>query len=273
LELLGLPNDCWDGISTSGEAGISAISELHHPTGFLGTREDRAILEGRGLAFVEEAFDEIAVTGLDDERDRIEDYESQLTAFAKRQVLFHCFNPDRIVIQGGVPELCAGALADAYTAMGGPVAWYGKPYPGIYRHALGLAGNRANRRAGSILQRQDAVSGGHAYSRHGAHTTMLDQQRRATNGVPPDDPTRKPKKCGPNSTRFLSSVDQLDAIQRGIAEMDRQGTNRATINMGRTIGEGYRKGGNCPKENTKFATVVRGPNGIVTAFPDLDGRP
>jgi len=143
LELLGLSNDCWDGISTSGEAGISAISELHHPTGFLGTREDRAILEGRGLAFVEEAFDEIAVTGLDDERDRIEDYESQLTAFAKRQVLFHCFNPDRIVIQGGVPELCAGALADAYTAMGGPVAWYGKPYPGIYRHALGLAGNPA----------------------------------------------------------------------------------------------------------------------------------
>jgi HAD superfamily hydrolase (TIGR01459 family) len=143
LELLGLSNDCWDGISTSGEAGISAISELQHPTGFLGTREDRAILEGRGLAFVEEAFDEIAVTGLDDERDRIEDYESQLTAFAKRQVLFHCFNPDRIVIQGGVPELCAGALADAYTAMGGPVAWYGKPYPGIYRHALGLAGNPA----------------------------------------------------------------------------------------------------------------------------------
>ena len=143
MELLGLSNDCWDGISTSGEAGISAISELHHPTGFLGTREDRAILEGRGLAFVEEAFDEIAVTGLDDERDRIEDYESQLTAFAKRQVLFHCFNPDRIVIQGGVPELCAGALADAYTAMGGPVAWYGKPYPGIYRHALGLAGNPA----------------------------------------------------------------------------------------------------------------------------------
>jgi len=147
------------------------------------------------------------------------------------------------------------------------------PNPIEWIDPLGLAGNRANRRAGSILQRQDAVSGGHAYSRHGAHTTMLDQQRRATNGVPPDDPTRKPKKCGPNSTRFLSSVDQLDAIQRGIAEMDRQGTNRATINMGRTIGEGYRKGGNCPKENTKFATVVRGPNGIVTAFPDLDGRP
>lgn len=81
----------------------------------------------------------------------------------------------------------------------------------------------------------DAASGGHAYSRHGAHTRMLDQQRRATNGVPPDKPTQKPKKCGPNSTRFLSNVDQLDAIQRGVEEMNKNGTNTATIDMGRTI--------------------------------------
>jgi HAD superfamily hydrolase (TIGR01459 family) len=141
LRLLGLPHDCWDGISTSGEAGIAAIQRLHHPTGFLGTREDRSILEQRGLTFVDRDFDEIAVTGLDDERDHVGEYEQQLRALAERQVKFHCFNPDRVVIQGGLPELCAGALADAYTAMGGPVAWYGKPFPGIYEHALELAGN------------------------------------------------------------------------------------------------------------------------------------
>lgn len=141
LDRLGLSLDCWDGISTSGEAGIAAIEQLHHPTGFLGTREDRDILEGRGLVFVERDFHEIAVTGLDDDRERVDQYEEQLQMFADRQVLFHCFNPDRVVIQGGVPELCAGALADAYAAMGGPVSWYGKPYPGIYRHALSLAGD------------------------------------------------------------------------------------------------------------------------------------
>ena len=141
LTRLGLNRDCWDGISTSGEAGIPAIERLRHPTGFLGTRDDRANLEGRGLAFVDEGFHEIAVTGLDDERDSVGDYDEQLRSLAERQVLFHCFNPDRVVIQGGVPELCAGALADAYTAMGGPVAWYGKPYPTIYEHALGLAGD------------------------------------------------------------------------------------------------------------------------------------
>ena len=53
----------------------------------------------------------------------------------------HCLNPDRLVIRGGVPEACAGALADRYEGLGGRVDWYGKPHPSIYRHALGLAGN------------------------------------------------------------------------------------------------------------------------------------
>lgn len=141
LKRLGLPRDCWTEVSTSGEAGVAAIKELDHPTGFLGTREDRAILEAHGLAFVEDGFSDIAVIGLDDERDRVEDYQDELAALAKREVIFHCLNPDRVVIHGGVAELCAGALADAYTAIGGPVVWYGKPYPAIYRHALELAGN------------------------------------------------------------------------------------------------------------------------------------
>jgi HAD superfamily hydrolase (TIGR01459 family) len=53
----------------------------------------------------------------------------------------HCLNPDRVVIRGGVREACAGALADIYEALGGPVAWYGKPHPAIYAHALRRAGD------------------------------------------------------------------------------------------------------------------------------------
>jgi HAD superfamily hydrolase (TIGR01459 family) len=140
LRRLGLSDEHWDGISTSGEAGIAAIGQLDRPAGFLGTREDRDILEGRGLIFVDEGFSDIAVTGLDDERDGVARYDQDLRSLAERQVLFHCFNPDRVVIQDGAPELCAGALADAYAALGAPVAWYGKPYPAIYRHALSLAG-------------------------------------------------------------------------------------------------------------------------------------
>jgi HAD superfamily hydrolase (TIGR01459 family) len=138
---IGLPRDCWDGVSTSGEAGIAVIKTLHHPTGFLGTRQDRAILEDHGLAFVEEGFTDIAVTGLDDERDHVDEYRGQLEAWADGDVLFHCFNPDRVVVRGGVPEPCAGALADAYEAMGGRVEWYGKPHHAIYDYAMSLAGN------------------------------------------------------------------------------------------------------------------------------------
>ena len=141
LDRIGLPRSCWDGVSTSGEAGIAVIKTLHHPTGFLGTRQDRQILEEHGLTFVEDGFTDIAVTGLDDSRDHVEEYRTQLEEWAERDVLFHCFNPDRVVVRGGVPEPCAGALADVYEGLGGRVEWYGKPHPAIYDYAMGLAGN------------------------------------------------------------------------------------------------------------------------------------
>jgi HAD superfamily hydrolase (TIGR01459 family) len=141
LDRIGLPRNCWDGVSTSGEAGIAVIKTLHHPTGFLGTGQDRQILEEHGLTFVGDGFTDIAVTGLDDVRDHVDEYREQLAAWVERDVLFHCFNPDRVVVRGGVPEPCAGALADVYEGMGGRVEWYGKPHPAIYNYAMGLAGN------------------------------------------------------------------------------------------------------------------------------------
>jgi hypothetical protein len=64
--------------------------------------------------------------------------------------------------------------------------------------------------------------------------------------------------------KFFSSKTLLQAA------MDRTGTNEATINMGRVIGEGYKKGGGGCPETTTHATVVRGPKGIITAYPNLD---
>ena len=54
LGRIGLPSDCWDGIATSGEAGIAAIKALGHPTGFLGTDQDRINLENHGMTFDDE---------------------------------------------------------------------------------------------------------------------------------------------------------------------------------------------------------------------------
>lgn len=141
LDRLGLPRATWDGVATSGEAGIAALAKLSSPPGFLGTAGDREIIEGRGIAFVSDGFTDLACTGLDEHRDHVADYVDDLEGWFATDVLMHCLNPDRLVIHGGVAELCAGVLADAYERLGGRVAWYGKPHDAIYTHAFHLAGN------------------------------------------------------------------------------------------------------------------------------------
>ena len=155
LGRIGLPSDAWDGIATSGEAGIAALKELGKPVGFLGTAADRVILESRQVPIADgEDFTDLACTGLDERRAHPEDYAGELVHWARADVLMHCLNPDRMVIRGGVAEACAGALADIYEAIGGRVAWYGKPHKAIYDHALHLAGDPA---ASEVLAIGDAL--------------------------------------------------------------------------------------------------------------------
>ena len=144
LERIGLPESSWDGIATSGEAGIAALLKLDRPVGFVGTAADREILEGRQVRIADRSeFTELACTGIEEARPYVEQYFDDLERWAKHGVTMHCLNPDRLVIRGGVPEPCAGAIADVYEQLGGKVCWYGKPHPAIYEHALRLAGKPA----------------------------------------------------------------------------------------------------------------------------------
>lgn len=144
LQRLGLDAELWSGIATSGDAGIACLKQVNRPVGFIGTAADRADLESRGVRIAEgDDFDELACAGLDEYRRTVADYESEIAPLARRGVLMHCLNPDKLVIRGGVPEPCAGAIADRYAELGGPVEYYGKPYPAIYRHAMTLAGEPA----------------------------------------------------------------------------------------------------------------------------------
>lgn len=139
---LGLPRDAWDAITTGGEAGVTALSRLREPVGFLGTMLDRNVLESRGVEIaVEGYFRHLACTGLGPDRPSVDLYDQDLRTWGERGVVMHCLNPDRVVVRGGALELCAGSIADAYEALGGHVEWYGKPYAAIYEHALKLAGN------------------------------------------------------------------------------------------------------------------------------------
>jgi HAD superfamily hydrolase (TIGR01459 family) len=142
LGRIGLPRDCWDGIATSGEAGIEALNALDEPVGFVGTHGDRVILEGRGVRIAQgEDFSDLACTGVTEDRPEPANFLPDLERWAARDVRMHCLNPDRVVMRGGVLEACAGAIADLYEGIGGRVTWYGKPHETIYRHALHLAGD------------------------------------------------------------------------------------------------------------------------------------
>ncbi|HET7604872.1 MAG TPA: TIGR01459 family HAD-type hydrolase [Sphingomicrobium sp.] len=142
LGRIGLPRDCWDAIATSGEAGIAAINALGKAVGFMGTAGDREVLESREVRIAEgDEFTDLACTGIREGEPDPEQYRSELERLADRDVHMHCLNPDRIVVRGGVPEACAGALADIYQGLGGRVTWYGKPFSAIYEHALRRAGN------------------------------------------------------------------------------------------------------------------------------------
>jgi HAD superfamily hydrolase (TIGR01459 family) len=156
LQHLGLDSALWDAIATSGDAGIERLKLCPNPVGFIGTRGDRAILEGGGVRIAEDDdFDDLACAGLDETRRTAADYLAQIEPLARRGVLMHCLNPDRLVIRGGVPEPCAGAIADLYVELDGEVEYYGKPYPAIYRHAMKLAGDPA---PGDVLAIGDGLN-------------------------------------------------------------------------------------------------------------------
>jgi HAD superfamily hydrolase (TIGR01459 family) len=142
LQRIGLPSGCWDAIATSGEAGIAVLRALGSPVGFIGTGGDRAVLEDKGVEIAAgDDFTDLACTGIREGEPDPEQYRPELERLMDRDVHLHCLNPDRLVIRGGVPEACAGAIADIYQKLGGQVTWYGKPFPAIYGHALRRAGD------------------------------------------------------------------------------------------------------------------------------------
>lgn len=143
LQAMGLDRDLWHGLTSSGQAGIEALTHPLRAVGFCGTRDDFEDLEAHGVKFAaaQEPHDEIALTGLDERRSSVDQYESELSSWLQRGMHLHCLNPDRIVVHKGQRIVCAGAIADEYERRGGKASWYGKPEAPIFEHALSLAGN------------------------------------------------------------------------------------------------------------------------------------
>ncbi|ASY61862.1 HAD superfamily protein involved in N-acetyl-glucosamine catabolism [Sinorhizobium sojae CCBAU 05684] len=141
LRGLGVPDEAYDRIVTSGDVTRALIAAAEKRVFFIGADRDLPLLEGLGTDIVssEEAETIVCAGFYDDETETPEHYRTTLTALAKRKVPFICANPDLVVERGHRLIPCAGAIAKLYEELGGEARIAGKPYKAIYRAALSEA--------------------------------------------------------------------------------------------------------------------------------------
>ncbi|MDA1309205.1 MAG: TIGR01459 family HAD-type hydrolase, partial [Proteobacteria bacterium] len=139
---IGIERSCYDGIVTSGGETNSQLSRMSNPEmkQFGGrvyqTGPDRfpdTLPKDRfqEVARIDEA-DWILNAGPNSPPETLADYEERLTVGAARGLPMLCANPDRTVFQGAERHICAGALAERYAALGGPVHPIGKPFQAVF---------------------------------------------------------------------------------------------------------------------------------------------
>ena len=143
LDELGIPGTAYDHIITSGDLTRRALERRddawHAALGrayyHLGPHRDAELIDGlayRAVARLADA-DFILNTGLvNDETETVAAYESLLDAALARRLPMICANPDLSVVRGLRSVPCAGAVAAAYAARGGPTRYHGKPHPPSY---------------------------------------------------------------------------------------------------------------------------------------------
>lgn len=146
-----------DAIVTSGDVTRQLI--VDHGGGIvfhLGPLRNISIYDGLDVARVVlgEAH-AVLCTGLFDEtRETPDDYGDLFAAMLQRKLTMICANPDKVVRVGDRLYPCAGALAEAYAALGGVVLMAGKPFSPIYD----LAVHKAEAIAGQAVARANILA-------------------------------------------------------------------------------------------------------------------
>lgn len=142
LARLGVPREYFINAISSGDAAVDFLRKLEtRPYFYLGPARDDSLLDGLPhprAARVEDAG-MIVVTGFMEDHHTLADVANLLTTARERAIPLLCINPDLEVVKiSGQRILCAGVIAEEYEEMGGETAYFGKPYPEIYQHALDL---------------------------------------------------------------------------------------------------------------------------------------
>jgi HAD superfamily hydrolase (TIGR01459 family) len=164
LDAMGLPRDAWDEVVSSGDAAQYALitgavgRRVHHIgapkdepffTEFADDLVELAATESPIMRTTLDQAEGIVCTGLvDDLSETPEDYRVDLLFGKTTDLPMLCANPDIVVDFGDKRLYCAGALAQAYEAIGGRVLYFGKPHPPIY--------DLARRRLAALTGTEDA---------------------------------------------------------------------------------------------------------------------
>lgn len=137
MTLLGVPEDAYDRVVTSGDVTRDLIIEGPRKVFHIGSERELAIYEGLDVELVEEfEASGVVCTGLyDDETETPENYAELLQRLRSRNLPFICANPDIMVERGPRLIWCAGALAREYGQLGGRTLIAGKPHRPIYEAA------------------------------------------------------------------------------------------------------------------------------------------
>jgi HAD superfamily hydrolase (TIGR01459 family) len=153
LDRFGVPHDAYDAITSSGDVTRGIVESRPGQTVFhLGPERDHSIFTGLDVTFSPlERADYVVCSGLfDDTTETPDSYRDMLAKLHARSLFMVCANPDVVVERGDTLVYCAGAIADAYAALGGKVLYCGKPHAPIYETALATAtahrGGRATER-------------------------------------------------------------------------------------------------------------------------------
>jgi HAD superfamily hydrolase (TIGR01459 family) len=142
LDRLGVPRQAYDAITSSGDVTRGIVASRRGETLFhLGPQRDLSIFTGLEVTFAAlDSADYVVCSGLfDDTTETPDSYRDMLAAMRARSLFMVCANPDIVVERGDTLVYCAGALADAYVALGGEVLYCGKPHAPIYDTALATA--------------------------------------------------------------------------------------------------------------------------------------
>ncbi len=144
LDRLGVPQDAWDLIASSGDAAQAGLfgGMVGRLVYHLGPAKDDGFFTDIPAEFADapaitrvplEEAEGIVCTGpFDDLTETPEDYRATFLYAKAKGLKLLCTNPDLVVDYGDRRIYCAGALAALYDEMGGESLYFGKPHPPIY---------------------------------------------------------------------------------------------------------------------------------------------